>query len=135
MTSTAIVRRWTPRLWLRGAQIALVAAIVGGCAAAEKPPRLIGTAEPPYPDAARTARQEGYVVVSYLVTADGMVTDLQVVESVPDCVPPGPMLVETVTLRMNAPFACDGRSPRRWSTKAVRFSARRRTTIRSTAGN
>ena len=54
-----------------------------GCAAAEKPPLLRGTADVPYPVSAREAGVEGFVVVEYDVLADGSVSNARVVESEP----------------------------------------------------
>jgi len=54
-----------------------------GCAAGERPPQLAGAVEPDYPAAARAQGIEGYVLVEYDVTAEGMVTNARVVESDP----------------------------------------------------
>lgn len=66
-------------------RVALVAAVLllVGCAAPGRSLELVSAVAPAYPDAARTAGQQGYVLVRYAVDADGRVRDPVVVAAEP----------------------------------------------------
>ncbi|MEZ5560657.1 MAG: TonB family protein [Pseudomonadales bacterium] len=58
--------------------------VLSGCAASgERPLQLVSSTPVAYPAEARSAGLEGYVVVRYDVTDEGLVTNAQVIESRP----------------------------------------------------
>ena len=58
--------------------------LLAGCLGTyNRPIQLVSFEGPSYPEAARTQKIEGFVVVRYDVTVDGVVHNLRVAESVP----------------------------------------------------
>lgn len=68
----------------RALLLLLVAALVSGCLGnRDRPLQLINGADPQYPAEARQAGVQGFVTVSYAVSAAGIVSNVVVVESQP----------------------------------------------------
>ena len=63
--------------------LAAWALLLFGCAAPGRSLELVSAVAPEYPEAARTAGQQGYVLVRYAVDADGRVRDPVVVAAEP----------------------------------------------------
>ena len=68
---------------IRGVCLTFAAAMLAGCAATERPPRLEGGADLVYPAEARADGVEGRVVVRYDVTREGRVVNAAVVSAEP----------------------------------------------------
>lgn len=68
----------------RALLLLVVAALVSGCLGSrDRPLQLIKGADPQYPVEARQAGVQGFVTVSYAVSAAGVVSNVAVVESQP----------------------------------------------------
>ena len=64
--------------------VLMVVALLGGCAAQpSRPPQIVAAGGLVYPPEAAAKHIQGYVVVSYDVTADGTVANARVVEAQP----------------------------------------------------
>ena len=59
----------------RAATLVVLACSLAACASPSRPLEFVGGADLVYPDGARAARVEGFVVVRYDVTADGAVVN------------------------------------------------------------
>jgi protein TonB len=61
----------------------LAAVLVGGCATSGRPPEVLSAGGIVYPEIAREKKLEGYVLVAYDVTVEGLVVNPRVVEAQP----------------------------------------------------
>ena len=77
--------------------------------ASSSPPQFLSGADMVYPPDAKAEGIEGYVVVSYDVTAEGMVVNAEVVEAEPEGVFEGAALASIVQWRFRAAMV-DGKS-------------------------
>ncbi len=69
---------------MRWVVVVILLTMVAGCVgSATRPPQIVSAGGLEYPVAAAAQRLEGYVVVSYAVTASGEVVDERVVEANP----------------------------------------------------
>ncbi len=77
--------------------------------ASSSPPQFLSGADMVYPPDAKAEEIEGYVVVSYDVTAEGMVVNAEVVEAEPEGVFEGAALASIVQWRFRGAMV-DGKS-------------------------
>ena len=81
-----------------------VVTLVGGCLGnRDRPLQLVKGADPQYPVAARQAGVEGYVTLSYAVSAEGVVSNVAIVESEPAGVFDAAAVAAVQRWRYNAP--------------------------------
>jgi len=84
--------------------IVALAVLAGGClGGGNRPLQLVNGADPQYPVTAREAGVEGFVTLSYAVSVEGIVSNIQVVESQPAGVFDAAAIEAVQRWRYNAP--------------------------------